>query len=476
LLQGFFVAGAPGFERWLDDERHQIRDALRSAAWARAVRQLEGGDPAGAATTARRADALAPEDEQGLGRLMDVLVAAGERTAAVQLYDEFAARLSEEYGMHPSVETVAGAGAIRTSAPAPADTELSDPTAREARQQATALGATLPDRYRADTAHFPRYFRAEEILDRGYVSEARDSMRRLTEDAPFYAPAWTGYASALSLSGFADIPPRQALPQSLAAAERGLALDSTLLEGAVVLIAYDMFGRWDLDAAKAKLDAALARAPDDPALNNVFAAWYRWRGDLANAVAVKQRAASLQPLSNWLNEQVAWNLYLSHRCAEVAKLYEQLANEGRMLIDTDLQIFHTYKCMGRLDDAAAALRTSLLRMGDSVLARLLEPPLDSARREAAFHAVARARLTRYLAARRKRWLPSETAVFDYADLGDADSTLIWLDSMWVERSMHLHIVPFDPALDFLRSDPRFRAFIRRLPWKPSLAAASGAPR
>lgn len=549
LLQGFFVAGAPGFERWLDDERHQIRDALRSAAWARAARQLEGGDPAGAATTARRAYSLAPEDEQGLGRLMDVLVAAGDRTAALQLYDEFAARLSEEYGMHPSAETVARARAIRASGPAPTapgaasrptppsrrppstadgtpapqaafatgnpsavasppvvrrprgpavaaflalaviigglmangrraptDTELSDPTARVARQQATALGATLPDRYRTDTAHFRRYFRAEEILDRGYVPEARDSMRRLTEDAPFYAPAWTGYASALSLSGFADIPPRQALPQSLAAVERGLALDSTLLEGAVVLIAYDMFGRWDLDAAKAKLDGALARAPDDPALNNVFAAWYRWRGDLANAVAVKQRAASLQPLSNWLNEQVAWNLYLSHRCAEAAKLYEQLANEGRMMVDADLRIFHTYKCMGRLDDAATALRASLLRMGDSVLARLLDPPLDSARREAAFHAVARARLARYLATRRKRWLPSETAMFDYADLGDADSTLVWLDSMWVERSMHLHIVPFDPALDFLRSDPRFRAFVRRLPWKPSLAAAPGPPR
>ncbi len=540
LLQGFFVASAPGFERWLDEERQRIREALRHTAWQRATHLTDGGDWLGAAAEARRAYALAPDDERGLGRLMEYLAAAGDRTGALELFDEFAARLHDEYDIQPSAETVARADAIRAAVPAgpavrrvgpptrrimdrtaipttvaepefttgsnrprlpvtrrrqwfgalavvatiiiasliamvrrsPAGTELSDPMARQARQQVTALGATLPARYRADTAHFRRYFRAEEILDRGFVTEARDSMRRLTEDAPFYAPGWTGYASALSLSGFADIPPKEALPRSLAAAERGLALDSTLLEGAVVLIAYDMFGRWDLDAAHAKLNAALARAPDDPALNNVLAAWYRWRGDLAKAVEVKRRAAALQPLSRWLNEQVAWNLYLSHRCAEAAEIYRRLVTEGFITVDEDLRLFHTYKCMGRLDDAAAALHASLLRAGDSALARLLDPPLDSTRRDAAFRAVARARLDRYLAARKHGWRPSETAVFDYADLGDADSTLIWLDSMWVERSMHLHVVPFDPALDFLRSDPRFKSFVARLPWKPRLDAGA----
>jgi Tfp pilus assembly protein PilF len=365
-----------------------------------------------------------------------------------------------------------GAGLVAEIRRAPPGPDLSDATALEARRQATALGATLPARYRADTANFQRYFRAEEILDRGSVPAARDSLRRLTEDAPFYAPAWTGYASALSLSGFADIPPRDALPRSLAAVERGLALDSTLLEGAVVLIAYDMFYKWDLEAARRKLDAALARAPNDPSLNNVLGAWYRWRGDLSMAVEVKRRAAELQPLSRWLTEQVAWNLYLSHRCAEAEEIYQRLINEGRMTVDQDFRLFHTFLCLGRRDDAAAALQGSLIRSGDSALARLLDPPLDSIRREKALHAVARARLTRYLEARRKSWLPAESAVFDHADLGNADSTLVWLDSMWVERSMMLHIVPFDPALDFLRSDPRFRAFIARMPWKPKVPRPS----
>jgi hypothetical protein len=54
----------------------------------------------------------------------------------------------------------------------------------------------------------------------------------------------------------------------------------------------------------------------------------------------------------------------------------------------------------------------------------------------------------------------------YAELGNHDSTLVWLDSMYVERAMMLHVVPFDPLMDFLRDDPRFQTFLRRLPWIP----------
>jgi hypothetical protein len=52
----------------------------------------------------------------------------------------------------------------------------------------------------------------------------------------------------------------------------------------------------------------------------------------------------------------------------------------------------------------------------------------------------------------------------YAELGNRDSTLVWLDSMYVERAMMLHVVPFDPMMDFLRDDPRFAKFLSRLPW------------
>jgi hypothetical protein len=66
----------------------------------------------------------------------------------------------------------------------------------------------------------------------------------------------------------------------------------------------------------------------------------------------------------------------------------------------------------------------------------------------------------------------------YAELGNHDSTLIWLDSMYVERAMMLNGVPVDPLMDFLRDDPKFEAFLGRLPWlsKTSINPALLKPR
>jgi hypothetical protein len=53
----------------------------------------------------------------------------------------------------------------------------------------------------------------------------------------------------------------------------------------------------------------------------------------------------------------------------------------------------------------------------------------------------------------------------YADLGDADETLRWLDSMLAYHDLTLISVTVSPALDFLRNDPRYRAWEAKLPWR-----------
>ena len=41
----------------------------------------------------------------------------------------------------------------------------------------------------------------------------------------------------------------------------------------------------------------------------------------------------------------------------------------------------------------------------------------------------------------------------------------WFDSMQVRRDPSLWSIPIDPALDFIRSDPRYRAWEAQLPWR-----------
>jgi TolB-like protein/DNA-binding SARP family transcriptional activator/Tfp pilus assembly protein PilF len=113
LLEGFFVTGAPEFERWLERERARLRERASQGAWALAEERAAAGDPDEAARWARRAAELVPADETVARRLMTFLSGLGDRVAAIRAYEAFESRLAREYELEPSAETRALAAAIR---------------------------------------------------------------------------------------------------------------------------------------------------------------------------------------------------------------------------------------------------------------------------------------------------------------------------------------------------------------------------
>ena len=120
LLQGFHVADAPEFERWLDTERSRLHDSVVRAAVTRAESCRARGDVEGALFAARRASALAPDDEVSLRRLMEILSTAGDRAGALREYDRFAQRADDDYGVEPGAETLRLVRALRSPAAASA--------------------------------------------------------------------------------------------------------------------------------------------------------------------------------------------------------------------------------------------------------------------------------------------------------------------------------------------------------------------
>src|SRR5437870_13356038 len=84
LLEGFFISGAPEFERWQDDERRRLRETASRAAQALVEEAANGGELATAAIWARRALRLAPHDEGQLRRLLTLLDLLGDRAGALQ--------------------------------------------------------------------------------------------------------------------------------------------------------------------------------------------------------------------------------------------------------------------------------------------------------------------------------------------------------------------------------------------------------
>jgi DNA-binding SARP family transcriptional activator len=105
LLEGFFVAGAPGFETWLTGRRDTLRRQAAAGAWELAERASGRGNASAAGHWAHRATALEPLDESLLTEAVHLLDSLGDRAGAVRLYDAFARRLQAELDLDPSPET-----------------------------------------------------------------------------------------------------------------------------------------------------------------------------------------------------------------------------------------------------------------------------------------------------------------------------------------------------------------------------------
>jgi DNA-binding SARP family transcriptional activator len=114
LLGGFFISGAPEFERWLENERARLRRRAVETAWRLAETCRAEGDLSLAAHWAHYAAALVRDDEEALRRLIALLGELGDRAGALQAYDAFSRRLAEEYDAEPAVETRALIAAVRS--------------------------------------------------------------------------------------------------------------------------------------------------------------------------------------------------------------------------------------------------------------------------------------------------------------------------------------------------------------------------
>src|SRR6266487_4668385 len=114
FLDGLFVSeAAPELERWVEEERIDLRRRAAASAWALADGYRVAGDRADAAALGRRAAGFAPEDEGELARLIAFLDDLGDRSGAIGAYDEFARRLKQEYSALPAPETQALIRSVR---------------------------------------------------------------------------------------------------------------------------------------------------------------------------------------------------------------------------------------------------------------------------------------------------------------------------------------------------------------------------
>jgi DNA-binding SARP family transcriptional activator len=515
LLPGFHVSAAPEFDQWLEEQRTGLRRGVTEAAWRR-VDELEKSGDAELPAAAQRAWALDPADEAGARRLMRVLDASVGRDAALRAYGDVANYLARELAAEPSRETRALAQelearveALEPRRPSPPVSEAAGPSLEFAAPgrrrflaaaaiagvlvvaalasvfalravRPTSSGPTessvraerdsafrLPARYRQDTSAYASYLRGLALRFLAPPRVSRDTFAALVARKPLYAPGLSGLAHAYALSTiFDEIPPDEGWPKVEATARKAIAMDSASASAYIALGSLEMFWHWNIPLAGRLIEKGISLEPTDPEAHAVRGTWFRWQALMDSDVAEARKSRALDPVNPMWTIRLARQLYLARKYQEAEVIYRQLIREYPTYEQPYGQLTDLYRAMGRPRDALEVYRTGQYASGDSAGAAALPVSSSDAEAGQVFLGWARSELRDELQHQRTgQPFSAGSFVEIYARLRDKDETLRWLDSMLAARDPGLQAIQVDPTYDFLRGDPRYNAWLAKLPWR-----------
>jgi tetratricopeptide (TPR) repeat protein len=299
--------------------------------------------------------------------------------------------------------------------------------------------------------------RSEEGLRRG-LERFQQALRAAPQDAL----AQAGLADAYLLLGAGDyavLPPREAMPQAKAAAQRALQLDGRRAEPHTTLAFIAFTYEWDWAGAEAAFRRALELDPNYATAHHWYALYLKSLGRADEALAEARRALDLDPLSLIIGADRAWSLYHLRRYPEAVAQCERVLALDPGFAVARWNLGQALVQQGQAQQAVVELQQVVRLAGPSPVYRasLAEAQAAAGRRQEA------ARILEELQAQaRVRYVSPADLARVHLALGQRDQAFALLEKAVAERSDFLVNLKVDPRLDPLRADPRFAALLSRL--------------
>ena len=519
FMDGFFLTRSGEFERWLDREREALAIRVRQAVETLATAADDRGDSTGAVMLWRRLVTETPLDARLVLRLMQSLVAAGNRAGALEQARIHAALHAADVGLAPDPEVEAlaqrirdgwtprarsvpspdvrqpnEAAAISGSAPSTARPRRISPSVMLAATTACLVvlvvavtvvrrgpslavsassasrGAALPSRRSSPTppaAVAQLYERGRAHLVHHREADLREAIAAFDSaiaiDSQFAgAHAGLGVAAAEMHLRFAPVDEAPAWGRrAVAEARTALRLDSTLAEAHEALAAVDRKSEFDWEGTIAESRRALELDPHAAQPWFYMAGALYHLGLLPEAERAVHRGLDAQPTVDRAEalRTLGTVAIAAGRYTEAVSLLQDVQRlSDRPVSDTHLATAYFYA--GEHDRAEKLLEPLLASRSASAATRA-EASLASFVAARGDRARARALLTRA-----ERGMVDHHVAYSigvaYAQLGDFASAVRWLRTA-VETGFRCY--PWytrDPLLAPLRSDASYREFEKEL--------------
>ncbi len=304
-----------------------------------------------------------------------------------------------------------------------------------------------------------RYFwskRTEEDIER-----AIQYFRQAIEKDPDYALAYAGMAdSHILLAEYSLLPPKDAFPRAKAAVMKALEIEETLAEAHTSLAFIKTLSDWDWMGAEKEFKQAIEFNPGYATAHQWYAEHLTMTGQYAEAIAEIKRAQELDPLSLIISVASAVAIFCgTHR-------YDQVIEECQKVLEMDpnfggaLNVLGmVYRERGMYEEAIEAFqKAKTFDEGNTwVTAELGHAYAISGERSEAQKV-----LDELEQLSKRRYVPPDNIALVYLGLGKKNLTFEYLEKAYEDRSVGLSWLKADPIFDSLRSDPRFKALLKRI--------------
>ncbi len=304
------------------------------------------------------------------------------------------------------------------------------------------------------------YAQGRHEIDKGTDAswkKAAQFFQQAIDKDPNYSAAYAGLADAYGILGsVSDIQPKEAFEKAKAAANRAITLDDRLADAHASLGYVDWF-TWEFGAAERELRRAIELNPNLAIAHLFYSRYLTSLGRFNDAEKELGRAQELDPLSLQVMFDAGQLFYFQRQ-------YDQAIAQYQKLTEIDPNYATAYLYMGEAHfgkgeyaaGVQAATQYSIAGGYSAVAAEAKQVYAKSGYRGLLQHRISLQNDPGNL----EFYFPWQVAT-DYARLGDKENAFLWLEKCYSERQ-GMEFLKIDPALDSLRSDPRFTDLVRRV--------------
>jgi tetratricopeptide (TPR) repeat protein len=294
------------------------------------------------------------------------------------------------------------------------------------------------------------------------LTKAVDFFTQAIVKDPGYSNAYVGLADCYNLlREYTLMPPSEAYPRALAAAQKAVELDDKSSEAHASLAFASFYGRWDIATADREFQRAIELEPDNAVAHHWYATYLAMLGRFPESMTEIDRAQALNPTSTTILADKGDLLLLAGRTEEALALLKPMEATDPKFVSIPRYLKNVYFTKADYPNFLIEWQKEALLVHDATsLALVTEAEKGLAA------GGERGMLESMLTLQKKYCAKELVSPFEVARtdllLGNRQEAFQYLKIAYDKRDPLLIVLKIDSAFASLRSDATYRELLARM--------------